>query len=394
MTPGGRGCGMQERTTQEQAERIIDVVEDFACPQQTDRYRTAFRSWRRRKGNPYALRFTRNPKETSFSEDRTVVKETPAHAEQAVLYRLGYLIGFSMLLYPFVEYVLQWITVTLLRATGHHIEMVFWGRSHLFGNELAVFWLAVMLYAMKYLVPTVAIVLMLRLPAAVSYPLHVQRPEMLLHGFGSMLVLDSLAGALRTRHSVDLDRYRILSDGATSSDQRLVVYLLLSIFVLPLISELLLHGGMFQVLRQFGDLFAAVTVSLLAALLMHHVADGLRIGLVTLVLSVYMLHTGSFWTAVFLRLVHEVHLFALYFLISSGEQYTLRWWLTLLVPCLIGAAVILFVHSFAGTPKPPLYRNRTYLRISEKVNALFNTLPMAAFLIVSILLTIVTAMLG
>ncbi|MBQ8926841.1 MAG: hypothetical protein IJ055_01025 [Oscillospiraceae bacterium] len=117
---------MQDDILQEQSGKIIDVVEDFVCPQQTDGYRTAFRNWRRRRGNPYALCFTRNPKESSFSEDRTAVKETPAHAEQAVLGRLGYLIGFALLMYPFVEYVLQWVTVTVLQATGAHIEMVFW----------------------------------------------------------------------------------------------------------------------------------------------------------------------------------------------------------------------------------------------------------------------------
>ncbi|MBQ8926840.1 MAG: CPBP family intramembrane metalloprotease [Oscillospiraceae bacterium] len=257
-----------------------------------------------------------------------------------------------------------------------------------------MFWLAAVLYVLKYSVPALAIAVMLRLPLRVAYPMHLHSQEMLLHGFGGMLMVSALTGALFIRHSADLERYRVLSDGSTDSDSRLVVYLLLSIFVLPLAAEILLHGPLFQVLRQFGDGFAAITVSLLAALLMHHAADGIRMGLVTLVLSYYLLRTGSFWAAACLRVVHEIFLFGLYCLGAFGEMYTLRWWLTLLIPFLIGAAIMLLAGRLAGNARRPGYRNRTYLRSYEKGYAMFTTLPMAAFVLVSMVLTVTTAMLG
>ena len=48
---------------------IIDVVEEFRCPYQTERYQAAYREWRRKKSNRYAFRFTRNTKESAFSEN-------------------------------------------------------------------------------------------------------------------------------------------------------------------------------------------------------------------------------------------------------------------------------------------------------------------------------------
>ncbi|MDE5737026.1 MAG: hypothetical protein K2H93_01520 [Oscillospiraceae bacterium] len=374
-------------------QKMIDVVEDFSFPYQNTEYQEAFRIWRRKKKNPYAFQFTKNPKESAFSESQAVGTKSPSKVEQIVLNRMGYLVGYILICYLVIENVFDKIAVLIMHSLHLQIEMVTLGQSRLYGDETLIFWLSFLTNLLKYLIPALVMQFVLKLPVRVSLPMHIRKPSLLIGGIALIMLLNIGLGMFGASRSAELEKYRLISSAVGNDDHRIIIYILVAIFVLPLITELLLHGAMFQAMRQFGDMFAVVTTAVLAVALTHNIWDALRVGLVHLTISYYLIKTGSFGSVVLIRIVHEIYMFALFCMETYEAVYSLEWWLMLLVPCILGGAVCISTFLQRKLANEPIKENITYLTMQEKLTAFFTTMPMVAFLICCVLLMVVTAML-
>lgn len=371
------------------SERVIDVVEDFSCPQQTECYHEAFRKWRRREKNRYAFRCKKHPKEAAFSESKAVSTETPAQIEQGVLGRLGYLIGCLMILYLVVENVLDKVIVLVLNLMGLHVSISFWD-SGFFGDELGVFLSVMLVNFLKYLLPALLFQLILRFPMRVGMPMRIAKAETLLFGAVLTMLLSAGLGMFFVSSSQELEKYKLICNAADMADNRMILYMLFTIFALPIMMELLLHGALFQALRQFGDAFASLAVTLIAACLMHNPLDSLRAAIITLTISYFVLRSGSFLTAIVLHIVHEIYMFALFYIETFGSVYSLQWWLTILLPCAVGliTGVYILWHRKPSEEAEPY--NHTFLRLPDKITAFFSSFPMLSVIIVSIVLAVIS----
>lgn len=367
---------------------MIDVVEDFVYPNQSEAYRSAFQKWRRKPHNRYAFTFTKDSKEATFSENKAILRETPSAVEQKILRQLGYLIGCVLLLYLVLENVLDKLIVFVMNRMGMDIEMLFLG-SYLYGDEKYVFFVTTVVNILKYLLPALVLQLVLRLPLRVSMPTKVRRPKELLLGVCLTMLLSTGLGVFCVSRSAELEKYRLIASAVDDKNQPIVFYMLLTIFVFPLIAELLLHSSMFQVLRQFGDHFAITAVTVIAALLGHNLQDTVRMGIMTLVFSVFVIRTGSFWTACFLHIVHEIYMFALYYIESVGGIYSLLWWVTVLLPCLVSLLVGIFLILRHYKSAAATHNNHTYLRWYDKLSAFFSAMPMLSLGIVCIAMLVI-----
>lgn len=377
----------------EAAERVIDVVEDFVCPCQSEGYRSAYQKWRRNEKNTYAFRCTRNPKESTFSERKAVAEETPASIEQGVLSRLGYLIGGVLVLYLVLENVLDKVIVFIMNALGMQVEVLFWG-SDLYGDETTVFLAVFLINTLKYGIPALLLMLFLRLPIRVSLPMRMTHWQELLYGAALTMLLSAGVGMFLVSSSNDLDKYKLIYNAVEMEDNRMYIYMIFTIFVLPVLMEFLLHGALFQVLRQFGDTFAILTLTVLAAFLMHNVHDALRVAVMTLTFSCFVIRTGSFWTAVLLHIVHEIYMFVLFYVETFGQEYSLEWWMTIILPCTVGVIAALYMILHKPVRSDEISRNTTFLRLPDKLQAFFSSIPMLGLLITCLVMMIVSTMLS
>ncbi len=374
-------------------DHIIDVVEDFQCPYQTEKYRDAFRRWRRRDDNRYAFRATKNPRESSFSDSVHIKEPSPSKTEQEVLYRLGYLIGCAMILYLTVENILDKVIVWVLNVMGMDIQMLFWG-SDLYGDERNVFLAVVLITALKYLGPLAVIHFLLRTPLAVNMPTRISNFMDLLLGVVLTMMLSVGCGLFSVTNSNELEKYKLICNAVGVDDTRMVVYTLFTVLLMPVLIEFLLHGAMFQVLRQFGDSFAILSVTIIAAVIMHSLEDALRIALMTLTFSYFVIRTGSFWTAVILHIVHEIYMFTLFYIETFESEFTLWWWIMMLLPCVIGilvGAYMLFHEPETERSDP---KNMTFLKMSDKCMTFFSSIPMIGMIVISIVLMLASAILS
>ncbi len=378
---------MKEHTQENQ---MIDVVEDFVCPCQTEGYQNAMRKWRRNEKNRYAFRFTKHPKETSFSESMAVVEETAPNVEKGVLGRLGYLIGCVLVLYIVIENVLDKILVFIMNAMGMDVEMLFWG-SGVYGDEKNVFLVIMLINTLKYLLPALVLMLVLRLPLKVSLPMRIAKPTELLFGISLTMLLSAGLGMFFVSDSSELEKYKLICNAVGVEGHRMVLYMLFTIFALPILIEFLLHGTMFQVLRQFGDTFAVTTVTVLAAILMHNLQDGLRVAVMTLTFSYFVIRTGSFLTAVLLHIVHEIYMFALFYIETFGHVYSPQWWMTILLPCAVGFAAGIYMLLHRSDSDETERRRVGFLSVPDKLAAFFSGLPILGLVVICTALTVISA---
>ena len=375
-------------------EKIIDVVAEFSASNQTEKYQEAFRDWRRREDNRFAFRFVRNTKEAAFAENQAVVSETPVQAEIGALRQLGTLFGYALLLYLIIENLIDKLLVHLSNAIGIHIETMYWGVNHYYGDDLVVFLFSAGMQLLKILVPTLMIGMTLKMPVRVSVPLHISNKRQFLSSISLMMLLSVGLGISLISRSSELEKYRMISDAAGAEDHWMILYMIFTIFIAPFFWELLFHSCMFQSLRQFGDGFAVGAVTLLAACLAHDLHDALRVGLVTLTISYFMIRTGSFLTAVVLRIIHEIYMFALYQIENFGGMYSVRWWVVVLFPCFVGLLTIIVLTIREKEEDTQLHPNPGYMELWDKASAFLTAFPMVIALIACMLLLVVSTMLG
>ncbi len=370
------------------SEYIIDVVEDFECPYQTKTFRDAFRKWRRQE-NPYSFHVTKNPRETTFSESMVMVDEPPSKTEQGVLYRLSYLIGCVMILYLAVENILDKVIVHIMHAMGMQIQLFFWG-SDLYGDEKNVFLVIVLINTLKYFLPVLLLHRFLRMPLCVSMPAHITRPQELLFGVVLTMMLSVGCGLFSVTNSDELEKYKLICNAVGVDDSRMVMYTLFTVFVMPILIELLLHGAMFQVLRQFGDTFAIAAVTFLASIIMHSLQDGLRIAIMTLTFSYFVIRTGSFWTAVVLHTVHEIYMFVLFYIETFESVFTPLWWIMMLLPCVVGILTGAYMLFHEPETERTLPKNQTFLKMRDKCGTFISSFPMIALIVICVMLVVIS----
>jgi hypothetical protein len=298
------------------------------------------------------------------------------------------------MLFLLIENLFDKLIAMLLEKSGIRIEFVYLGNSRFFGDGQIVFILTALISLFKYLVPTLILSIALKIPARVAVPFKILYPKKVLSGTALVMFLSVGMGMFCVPKSAELEKYRVISDSSGLDETKMVYYILFMVLIIPVVAELLLHGCMFQVLRQFGDTFAIGTVGVLSALMTHNLQDGIRIGLVTVTISYFVVRSGSFMTGVFLRIVHEIYMFALSYIEVSGGIYSLQWWLAVLLPCVVGTATGIYVLVTRKLKRDVIIWNYTYLNTWEQATAFFTAMPMVICVISCVLLFVITTMLG
>lgn len=375
---------------QEKSE-ILDVVEQFTVPNQTEAYNADYKAWRRNASNAYAFAFKKHSKESTFSDNKAILKESPSRAEQLVLTKMGKLYGSVLILYLFLENVLERAILLKLDQHRFHIDQLFLGAS-IFQDARAVFIARGCASLAKYVIPALAFFLILRMPPKVSYPLKMVQKQQFLLGFSLVMLLSTGLSKLFVSSSLELEKYRLISDSKVDEDSMMYAYLGFTVIVLPILSEFLIHGPAFQALRQFGDGFALWSTALVTAVMRHNVVDAFRILVISITISYFVLQTGSFLTAVVLRVLHESFMFVLYDIHNFGSAYSPEWWVISLLPAVVGIPAVIFMllHDPVHKRKPAA---SGYLKPLEKATAFLSSFPSIALLVTCIVLFVTDALL-
>ncbi len=304
---------------------LVNIVDEFDYSTQNDFYNDKFIRWRRRNNNPFSFRFEMNKKETVYVDGRGFLSSSPTVAEMDTLTRIFYIIGMACLLWVVIENILGRVAIIALSMLGINIHNNFFS-TMIYGGSSEIVSVILIVSCMKMLIPTFYLHKRFKLPGVVEFMSSMNDPGGMISAI-ALSFITCTAVSLPTAYSNEtreiLYYFRNLDTDVQLWDQTdFVLYIVFDLLVIPFLSELFFRGAMFAVLRQFGDAFAIIMTSLTAALLVQDIREFPIIFLTSIVASYGMLRSGTIFTAVAVRIIEKMYMFALVMLEIGGTEKT------------------------------------------------------------------------
>ena len=355
--------------------RHTDVVEDFICNSENPRYNRDYRLWRRHTKTPFIYRYAGDSGENVYVEGGTAVHEDAEEAERHALMHCSMLIGFVMLVYLVIYLLGGTVLNTVLRLFGADVHMDFLTFSW---SETGAH---VLLNFLKYAVPATILLRSAKIPKRVALPVHFAAPPELFAAFGMGMVIAGIHCLTARQADVELSQ-RLYT---YKSGLAVLFYGAVEVLVMPVLAELLMRGGIFQLLRQFGDGFAIVSTAAISFLCPNTLPDRISLLLIGLACSYLLMRSGSIVKCVLLRAVYGALVYAKLVLVYANDLMPL-WQYTLLlfaVGTLLSAA---FVRVRRNELKPD--NACTALGMYQKLQAATQTVTTLPWLAVSAILTL------
>lgn len=371
---------------------VIDVVEDFNYGTQSEKYNTAYKKWRYNKKNPYAFHYVKNMKEKTFIDGKGFVDETPEYAENITLMKISCAVGVAFLIYFFVESIGSELIVWILNLFNVDIAKVA-ASSEFMGNEWVVLAVNIILSLTKYIIPIGLLTVSFKLPTTVALPIKISDKYEVLGGISISLIIMILSSLVTDSSPILFtNRTFFLSNQILYEDvsfNALFIYYIYEILIASLLSEILIHGLIMHVLRQFGDVFTILVTSVMSMVLVNEFPQCIIYGLLSLLTGVFVLRSGSILTGFIIRLCFNIYFFGL-FIIDNGLTYHISlirayFMSVVFIFGVFGCAIFINRHS----KNMKLVNNETFITNKQKIIAIATTFPMITWLSFSVVFTLI-----
>ncbi len=293
-----------------QKNNTVNVIDEFDYSTQNDAYNENFRKWRRKKDNVYAYSFEKNHNESVYVDGRGFIEKSAVETEKNVLGRIFRQIGLAMLIWIVFDDIICRITVFLLDLCGLNIHTNFFS-SMIYGGNVEIAAVLIVSSLIKMTVPLIFLHFVFKLPWRAEIMQKMNDPKALI-GAIAMTFIACTAVSIPTAYSSETKEFYEIFTGLDAdvsvwTQKEFVVYTIFHIIILPVISEFFFRGAMFNVLRQFGDLFAVIMTSLIAGLLTQDLRSMFAVILISLVASFGMLGSGTIFTAIAVNIVYKMY---------------------------------------------------------------------------------------
>lgn len=340
---------------------LVNVVEDFDCSTQSDAYNKKFKEWRERKDNPYAFRFKANLREKVFNDSRGFEVRSQENEEKRIIGRIMYVLGIAVLMYIVINTIIGKLFAAALGLLGFDVHLSIFS-SALYGGVGSVVGTLLLISTLELLVPAVYILLKLKTPARVGFMSKLNSSAEILNAIGLTFITCTLV-CLPTAYSSDTKEifsyFRIAdTDVYKWGQSEFVFYTVFTIVILPILSELLVHGPIFAALRQFGDIFALAVTTFVSCLITRDIAEIPAAILISLLAGITMLRSGTIMSAFIVRVIYKMYVFALIMFEGSNTANML---LRRNIFMLIALAAGVFISGSIYIARKIRKRNRRYI---------------------------------
>ncbi len=302
---------------------IIDVIDDFDYSTQNDKYNEKFRRWRRKKDNPFSFCFSENKKESVYIDNRGFIADSAVYAEKKVLVNIFYYIGLALLMWITVDNIISRFLIFVFDLCGVNIHNNYFS-SVIYGGSLEIVITIIVVTLLKILIPSIFLHCKFKLPAKVEFMGSMNNSIALMGAISTTLIIctaTSIPSAYTSESKEVYEYFRnIQTDVSVWGQTEFIAYTIFDIVIVSVISELFFRGAMFAVLRQFGDIFAIVTTSVITTLLSQNLQAMPVILLVSLVSSYGMLASGTVFTSIAVVIVYKMYEFALTIIETDSSE--------------------------------------------------------------------------
>ena len=330
-------------TTKTQHHERVNVIEDYDRSTQDPAYNEKFRNWREKKDNPYAFRFKADRREKVFNDSRGFEERSQEDDEKRIISRIMYILGIALLIYIVIDTIIGKLLALILGLIGFDIHINTFSSS-MYGNVSSVVTTILLVSSAELIIPAVYLQLKLKTPMRVGFMSKVTSSAEILLAIAVTLIVCTVV-CLPTAYSSDskeiFSYFRNTETNVYEWGQtEFVFYTVFSIVLLPIMSEIFVHGPVFAALRQFGDPFAIVVTSAVSVLITRNIAEIPAALLISLTAGVFMLRSGTIMSAFIVSVIYRMYVFALIMLEgSSSANMLLRRNIFMLCAFIAGALI-------------------------------------------------------
>ena len=295
-----------KRFNYEGLKRDTDAADSSEWSLQSDEYNKGYREWRRREGNPFSFTGKRSSKCHTYIDGVGTREEIAEEQERSALRNACFVLTFIAFSYAFAENVFVLPVILILKLFGVEISYSF-HESTAYGNQYALLFVFIFEGLMKFLLPLIITRRFIKMPSEIACPVKVKNWWTVFASISVALVSVSAIMFLRiympsnvfTTNSINTT-YKLSMGMDTGC---MIAFLVFELIAVPIMIELLFHGALFQVMRQFGVTFAVVMIALINSSIRHN-PFSLGVVFVTMLISGYgVWQSGSVITGIIVHIL-------------------------------------------------------------------------------------------
>lgn len=338
------------------ADEHIDVIADFVYDSENDGYNRENRLWRQKTEAPFIYRVAANRQERSYVAGSAQARGNVPVAERSALLScydfMGLVLTFSLACEILFSSLLAW---------GFHlftfdVELNFLSFT-LSGDFWLVCGIRTFVNLLKYGLPLLLAVRFFRLPEGLRMPLSVGSVPDFFGAVGFGMLIGLLSGLSDGDPAAATDVFSYTDTTA------ILTCAVVDVTLGTLLAEMLLRGALMPVLRQFGDVFALLTMGLCGFLFPNDLSGRLTEMFLGLACGYLLLKSGSLLHCLIVRAVCATVNYARVILVYANDSVTLR---TFTSNIFLFGALFSLIYLLLRVSRLGLSNRRSWLKLREK----------------------------
>lgn len=334
------------------------------------KYSESYRKWRHENKGRYGFFYSDKKNEFIYENGRGFIKDIPEFAEVSALGNVNSVISriltIYMLFMTFVNYVFPGF---LANFFGVNIGINY-TTQQLFGDEASIIVYQYITEIFGRLIPLFMLAFVTKMPFRIMFPTKISNVPLFKSSVPAALLVAAVGSVMMYPYKIvlsfinaDTDLNLLVTDNTAVQ----IMSIALRAFLIPILSELIVHGCFFQLLRQFGDGYAVAVTSLILALNSADIRVFPFYMIIGVAMGYFTLRTGSVITAITMRITICTYFYIQTFLGSINDTHISKL-CSLNFTLLCGLIGLVFMISFMirYSNKLSLPLKNTYLTPYEK----------------------------
>lgn len=358
---------------------------------QDKQYNESFKKWRRQKRNSIGFYFVEHPDRLTYQDGMGFINDYPEAGEAKTFRKVLTILGIILLYRVIVDIFFTYFLPPIMESMGMNIYYSFFSGER-YGSKTLITLLDILSQILGRVIPTAVLIKHLEIPFSVMLPTRVINKPMFGFAAPAALFTAGVCSVLAFFYNRILTVLKIdpMPSYTIGEDTNSIVYtVLVSMLIVPVISELVAHGVILQLVRQFGDGTAIFISSLIIATSTYDIVSFPFAAVTSFVAGYFVIRTGSVITGIVMRVVTRGYICVLCYISYYADPaynavITRAFVLLTLMIGLIAAVNFLYSKSdsFTMTIKPG------YMSFGRKILEAATCIPVVIWFALTFLVTV------
>lgn len=333
-------------------------------------YNSSYRKWRHDNKGKYGFFYSDKKNEYVYENGRGFIKDIPEFSEISALGNVNTIISRILTIYMLFMVLVNYAFPGFLANVFGVSIGINLNTGELFGDEVSIIIYQYITEIFGRLIPLFMLAYVTKMPFKIMFPTKISNMPLFKNAVPAALLVASAGSVMMYPYKAILSLFNANTDvnyPVTNNLAVQILYVVLKTLLIPIISELIVHGSFFQLLRQFGDGYAVVVTSLIMALNSSDIRTFPFYFIIGAVGGYFALRTGSVITSIIMRMTISVYFYVQSFFWAIDDEHISRLCSLnfMMFCCLVGLVfMIIFMIKYSNKLSLPL--KDTYLSPYEK----------------------------